>query len=182
MDMNRLIPIRKAEDISREYRDTPIGLLLEYHNLSRPFDTFTDGRLLIGMCMDHRKRLRTPDNFAYIIRTGGANLQYYEFHISYAIAVGGVKTIALIGHTQCGMVNLNARRDPFVQGLVNNAGLEKEWAEEYFTQFAPLFEIVNELEFLLCEVNRLRLRFPKIQIVPLLYRVENNLLYLVRDN
>ena len=180
--MNRLIPIRKVEVISPEYRDTPIGLLLEYHNLSRPFDTFTDGQLLIGMCMDHRKRIRIPDKFAYIIRTGGANLQQNEFQISYAFAVGGVKAIALIGHTQCGMVNLNARRELFVQGMVDNVGWDKKYAEKYFMEFAPLFEIANEAEFVVSEAKRLRLRFPKIPIAPFLYRVEDLLLYLATES
>ncbi len=180
--MNRLIPIRKVEDISPEYRDTPIGLLLEYHNLSRPFDTFTDGQLLIGMCMDHRKRIRIPDKFAYIIRTGGANLQQNEFQISYAFAVGGAKAIALIGHTQCGMVNLNARRELFVQGLVDNVGWEKKYAEEHFMKFAPLFEIENEVEFVVSEAKRLRLRYPKNPIASLLYRVEDHLLYLATES
>jgi len=180
--MNRLIPIRKAEDISPEYRDTPIGLLLEYHNLSRPFDTFTDGQLLIGVCMDHRMRIRIPDKFAYIIRTGGANLQQIEFQISYAFAIGGAKAIALIGHTQCGMVNLNSKRERFVQGLVDNVGWEKKYAEKYFMKFAPLFEIANEVDFVISEAKRLRLRFPKIPIAPLLYRVEDHLMYLATES
>ena len=72
--------------------------------------------------MDHRKRLRIPDNFAYIIRAGGGNLRYSEFKVSYAIAVGEVKTIALIGHNQCGMVNLISKREQFIQGMVEHAG------------------------------------------------------------
>ena len=40
------------------------------------------------MCMDNRKHLHIPDNFAFIIRSGGANLRYSEFKVSYAIAVG----------------------------------------------------------------------------------------------
>ncbi len=62
--------------------------------------------------MDNRKQLNIPNNFAYILRTGGGNLRYSEFKISYAIAVGGVKALALIGHNRCGMVNLmNKRKD-----------------------------------------------------------------------
>ena len=95
--------------------------------------------------MDNRKRIRIPDNFSYVIRVGGANLRYSEFKVSYAIAVGGVKTIALIGHNHCGMVNLNSRRDQFVQGLVENAGWEKEKGEEHFRHYAPMFEIGNEI-------------------------------------
>ncbi len=180
--MNRLVTISAPETIFPEYRDTPIGLLLEYHNLKHSLDKCVKAQLLIGMCMDNRKHLRIPDNFAYIIRTGGANLKYSEFKVSYAIAVGGVKSIALIGHNQCGMVNLVARRDVFIRGLVNNAGWERERAEEHFMHFAPIFEIGNEIDFILSETKRLRLRYPKIQVAPLLYRVEDNLLYLINEN
>ena len=179
--MNRLVPVRSTADILPEYQSSPIGLLLEYHNLGRSSETCTAAQLLIGMCMDNRKHLHIPDNFAFIIRTGGANLRYSEFKVSYAIAIGGVKAIALIAHTQCGMVNMVARRDQFIQGLVDYAGWDREWAEEHFMHFAPMFEIGNETDFVLSEAKRLRLRYPKIQVAPLMYRVEDNLLYLVRE-
>lgn len=180
--MKRLMPVTQPDHIPPPDRNTPIGLLLEYHNLGRPLEPYTQAQLLIGMCMDNRKHLRIPDNFAYIIRAGGANLRHSEFKVSYAIAVGGVKAIALIGHTQCGMVNLIARKNQFIQGLVDNAGWEKEWAEEHFLHFAPMFEIGNEVDFVLSEAKRLRLRYPRIQVVPLIYRVEDNLLYLINEN
>jgi carbonic anhydrase len=180
--MNRLITVASKEDILPQYRQTPIGLLLEYHNLGRKPDLYTNADLLIGMCMDNRKHLHIPDNFAFIIRTGGANLRYSEFKVSYAIAVGGVRCIALIGHTQCGMVNLIARKEQFVQGLVKAAGWQEQSAEEHFFHFAPMFEIGNEVDFILSEVKRLRLRYPKIVIAPLLYRVEDNQLYLIQEN
>ena len=179
--MNRLLSIASREDIPTRYRETPIGLLLEYHNLEREFDSYTNAELLIGMCMDNRKHLHVPDNFAFIIRAGGANLRYSEFKVSYAIAVGGVRCIALIGHTQCGMVNLNARKGQFVQGLVDAAGWQPQSAEQHFTSFAPMFEIGNEIDFTLSEVQRLRLRYPKIVVAPLLYRVEDNRLYLIQE-
>src|SRR3972149_7910291 len=139
--MNRLIPIQSTDDILQEYRQTPIGLLLEYHNLNRPFDSYDKAQLLIGMCMDNRKHLHIPDNFSFIIRAGGANLRYSEFKVSYAIAVGQIRHIALIGHNNCGMVNLVSRKDQFINGLVEKAGWDKEWAEEHFMHFAPMFEI-----------------------------------------
>lgn len=180
--MNRLIAVTAKDNIFPEYRNTPIGLLLEYHNLDRPLDTYAQAKLLVGMCMDNRKHLRIPDNFAYIIRSGGANLRYSEFKVSYAIAVGGVQSIALIGHNECGMVNLMARRELFIQGLVEKAGWEKAWAEEHFMHFAPMFEVGNEVDFVLTEAKRLRLRYPRVQVAPLLYRVEDGRLYLVRED
>src|ERR1043165_9237790 len=115
--MNRLKSVSSVKDIPSQFQDTPISLLLEYHNLNRRFDTYSNAQLLVGMCMDNRKYLILPDIFAFILRTGGANLRYSEFKVSYAIAVGGIKHIALMGHTNCGMVNLIARRDLFINGL-----------------------------------------------------------------
>ncbi len=177
--MNRLIEIKSEENIPQQFQETPIGLLLEYHNLNRPYETYTTAQLLIGMCMDNRKHLHIPDNFAFIIRAGGANLRYSEFKVSYAIAVGGVRAIALMGHTQCGMVNLIARKEQFIQGMIANAGWTKEKAEEHFQHFAPMFEIGNEIDFILSETNRLRLRYPKVIVAPLLYRVEDNKIYVI---
>ena len=179
--MNKLIAIRSIDDILPEYRQTPIGLLLEYHNLNRPLDTYDKAQLLVGMCMDNRKHLHMPDNFAFIIRSGGANLRYSEFKVSYAIGVGQVRHIALIGHNNCGMVNLISRKNEFINGLVDMAGWEKEKAEEHFMHFAPMFEIGNETDFILSETKRLRLRYPKIQIAPLIYLVGDNKLYSIKE-
>src|SRR5919112_1850826 len=159
-DMN-VITVDTAADIPEKYRGTPIADLLEYHNLDRPFDTYTTAKLLVGMCMDSRKHLKIPENFSFIIRSGGANLRYSEFKVSYAIACGGVRAIALMGHTNCGMVNLAGRRDLFIQGLVDHAGWSREHAEEHFNSLAPMFEIGNEVEFVKAEAQRLRKRYPK---------------------
>jgi carbonic anhydrase len=183
--MDRLIPVSAKEDIPEVFRDTPIGMLLEYHNLHRPLDTYdanSGAQLLIGMCMDYRKSMHIPDNFAYILRAGGANLRFSEFKVSYAIAVGGVRSIALIGHSNCGMVNLVSRREVFIQGLIDNAGWTRKQAEDHFMNFAPMFEIGNEIDFVLSEAVRLRLRYPKILIAPILYRTEDNLLYSIKED
>ncbi len=180
--MNHLLAINSAQDIPDQYRDTPVGLLLEYHNLERPFESYEKAKLLVGMCMDNRKHLHMPDNFAFIIRTGGANLRHSEFKVSFAISVGGVNTIALIGHTQCRMVNLISQKKQFIDGLVKVAGWDEQSAEEHFDHFAPTYEIGNEVDFILSEVKRLRLRYPKILVAPLLYRVEDSRLYLINEN
>jgi carbonic anhydrase len=178
--MHKIIPVLKKTDIPREYRSNPIGLLLEYHNLDRKFDVCPQAQLLIGMCMDNRKHLHIPDNFAFIIRSGGANLRYSEFKVSYAIAVGQVRHIALIAHNHCGMVNLVSRKNEFISGLVKRAGWSKEAAEEHFMNLAQMHEIGNEIEFIMSETNRLRKRYPKIKVAPLYYRVEDNRLYCIQ--
>jgi carbonic anhydrase len=179
--VDRLTPVEARDDIFPQYRDTPIGQLLEYHNLEREYDSYSQAQLLIGMCMDHRKHLSIPDNFAYILRAGGANLRPSEFKVSYAIAVGGVRHIALIGHTQCGMVNLMGRERAFIEGMVDGAGWERTAAEDHFYHFSPIFEIGSEIDFVCSEANRLRLRYPKIVVAPMLYRVEDNRLYLIKE-
>lgn len=180
--MEKLISISSIADIIPEYRQTPVGLLIEYHNLGRPYDNYDKAQLLIGMCMDNRKHLHIPDNFAFIIRSGGANLRYSEFKVSYAIGVGKVEHIALIGHNNCGMVNLISRKNEFIDGLINSAGWERDSAEEHFFHFAPMFEIGSETDFILSETKRLRFRYPKIQIAALFYLVEDNRLYFIKES
>ena len=179
--MYRLIHITKEADIPGSYQNTPIGLLAEYHNLNRRFETYSSAQLLVGMCMDNRKHLNIPDNFSYIIRSGGANLRYSEFKVSFAVSVGGVKHIALIGHSNCGMVNLASKKELFVEKLAENGGWTIEQAEEHFNNYAPMFEINNEIDFILSETVRLRLRYPKITIAPMYYKVEDNLLYFIKE-
>lgn len=179
--MHRLISVNRAADIPAAYRRNPIGRLLEYHNLGRQFEKYSQAQLLIGMCMDNRKHLHIPDNFAFILRAGGANLRYSEFKVSYAIAVGGVSSIALMGHNHCGMVNLVDRKQAFIRGLMQRGGWKRKAAEEHFMTFSAMFEIGSETDFILSEVKRLRLRYPKVTIAPMLYKVEDNRLYLLRE-
>ncbi len=175
--MSKILPVSKLDDILNEYRDTPVGHLLEYHNLNRDFDRFEKAELLVGMCMDNRKQLRLPDNFAYVLRTSGANMRHNEFRVSFAIGVGGVSYIALVAHTNCGMVKLSSKYSAFVRGMIDVAGWDEQRAKDYFFQYSPFFEIEDEVEFVLLEAQRLRDRYPKVTVVPLLYKVEDGLLY-----
>jgi len=175
--MPQIIPVAKPSDILPIYRDRPVGHLLEYHNLGRPRNGVTRPELLIGMCMDSRKTLRIPNDFAFVLRTAGANMRDNEFRISYAIAVGGVAAMALIAHTDCGMARLDQRREQFIEGMVVSAGWDRARAERHFAESAPKFGIKDEVEFVLQEAARLCAIYPKIQVAPLLYRVDDDLLY-----
>lgn len=179
--MNSFISIRSEADIPERWRASPIGALLRYHNLGVPLPGRAEKpELLIGMCMDSRKHLRIPDNFAFILRTGGANLRLAEFRVSYAIAVGGVRSIALMGHTNCGMSGLIARRAPFIEGLVD-VGWTRAAAEQHFDRNAPEHEIGNEGDFVRREAQRLRALYPKVEVAPLVYRIEDNTVALLRE-
>jgi carbonic anhydrase len=179
--MKALIEIRSDADIPERWRATPIGALLRYHDLGAPLPGRAERpELLIGMCMDSRKHLRIPDNFSFILRTGGANLSLSEFRVSYAIAVGGVRAIALIGHTNCGMSGLAARRGLFIDGLAD-AGWSRAAAETHFDRFAPQHEIGSEVDFVRAEARRLRALYPKVEVAPLLYRIEDNSIAVVGE-
>lgn len=173
------IKIMCEEQIPSVYENTPLFELICYQNFGSEFKTYNSARLLVGMCMDNRKQLRIPENFAYIIRTGGANLRYSEFKVSYAIAIGNIRHVALIAHDNCGMVNLISKRDRFVDGLCKNAGWDKERAEEHFMNYAPMFEIDNELDFVVKESKRLSEKYPGVMVVPLLYSIEDNMLSVI---
>ena len=177
--MPRILSVAQEEDILPEYRGTPVGRLVAYHNLGHGPAAVSRPELLIGMCMDSRKHLRIPNDFAFVLRTAGANMRDNEFRISYAIAVGGVHTIVLIAHTDCGMAQLQRRREQFIEGMVANAGWDRARAERHFADSAPKFGIKDEVEFVLQESARLRGIYPKIQVAPLLYRVDDDFLYQV---
>jgi carbonic anhydrase len=179
--MDRLIKINTKEDIFTKYKNTPISDLIEYHDLLKPYEAVSSPQMLIAMCMDNRKYLHIPNDFAFIIRSGGGTLRFSEFKVSYTIAIGGIKTIALIAHNHCGMVNLMSKKEKFIQGLVDIVGWEKQRAEDHFMNFAPMFEIGNEIEFVLEEASRLRTKYPNILIAPLYYNIDN-LLYLIKED
>jgi carbonic anhydrase len=175
-----LLAVNTVSDIPSIYQNTPIGRLLEFHNLGLPLEKYERAQLLIGMCMDNRKALRTPDNFAFVLRTSGANMRHNEFRVSFALSIGGVRFIALIAHTNCGMVGLSRKLPAFVQGMVE-VGWNEQEAKDYFFQYAPFFEIENEVEFVRLEAARLREKYPNVVIAPLLYQLEDNRLYVVQE-
>lgn len=179
--MPEIIPVNYRADILPEYQGTPVGLLLEYHNLERALGSGPGRQLLIGMCMDSRKALRIPHDFAYVLRTAGANMVDNEFRISFAIAIGGITTIVLIAHTDCGMARVSKLHDEFVRGLVERAGWDEARAERHFAVSVPKFSIDDEIGFVMREAARLRALYPKINVVPLLYRVEDDLLYQLKE-
>lgn len=178
---DRAVPVRSAAEIFPEYRGTPVERLLAYHNLKQPAPPYDRAEMLISMCMDSRKRLEIPDNFAFVIRTAAGNLRDNEFRTAFAIGVGGVRAIAIIAHTDCGMVRLSRRRQQFIDGMVRNAGWSADDAAQYFDERAPRFEIADECEFVVQEAKRIRELYPAVLVAPLLYRVETGMLDLLRE-
>ena len=140
--MPKLIDVTSEADILPAYRGTPVADLLRYHCLKAPQPPRTARpQMLIAMCIDHRKSLTIPNEFAYVIRAAGTRLLGNEFELTYAIGVGGVDTIALIGHTQCGMTRVLTQREQFIEGLVERGGISREAAAEHYDASAPGYAI-----------------------------------------
>jgi carbonic anhydrase len=171
----QIIPVDSVSDILPAYRRTPIEWLLRYHNLSEPLPS-TSGRaeLLVGMCMDNRKDLIIPKEFAFVIRAAGGNLRDHAFDISFAVAIGGVRAIALLAHTNCGMVAVRERRAAFIRGLVTRGGWDERHAAKHFDDSVAVYEIEDAVRFVLDETSRLTTVYPAVLVAPLLYRVEDD--------
>lgn len=73
--------------------------------------------------------------------------------------------------TLCACTHTRTEKHPYRQCMGNNRLLADP----------SMFEIGNEVDFVLSEAKRLRLRYPKIIVAPLLYKVEDNRLYLIRE-
>jgi len=174
----KTVKISSYSEMPDMIKGTPVETLIKCHNLGEQGGTYYNAEILVGMCMDNRKVLRVPDNFAYVIRTAGGSMKYSDFVISYAVAVGRVKAIAIIGHDDCGMCGLHNRKESYISGLVN-AGWDKDTAEQHFDSFAPIFEIGNEKDFVVSEVKRIQGRYPKLGVFPLFYSVSDGMLSLV---
>lgn len=173
--MSQTVAVASIADILPAYRNTPIEWLLRYHNLAEPLPV-SSGRaqLLVGMCMDDRKDLIIPNEFAYVIRAAGGNLRDHAFDISYAVAIGGVTTIALLGHTNCGMVRVRDKREAFIRGLVTRGGWDERHAAGHFDESVGVYEIDDAVEFVLEETRRLNKVYPAVLVAPLMYRVEDD--------
>lgn len=172
-------PVRAYDDIIPGYRGTAIADLLAYHNLGAALQEHARPELLIGTCMDYRISLRMPPDFAYLIRVGGANLRGLDFHLSVAVAFGGVRAICLIGHDECALVGVAERQDAFVRGLVENGGWCRRDARNQFLAQAPHLEIGDAAGFVRSEAVRLSRRYPRVLVAPLYYTVGKRLLYQV---
>lgn len=173
--------VKSVNDLPKNLLNTPFADLLKYHNFSCDFKEYERAEVAIVMCMDNRKQLNIPGRFAFILRTAGARITGNEFKLSFVIGFGDIKHVALIGHTNCGMVNLQKKKEKIVQGLVQNALWTKEEALNHFNSFAPFFEIENEAGFVLSESKRLKEKYPGIDFLPLIYKVEDNKLYLIES-
>jgi SulP family sulfate permease len=176
-----LFPVMSSDDVPIILRDTPLENLLKGQNLGLVDPPTTNApEMVVGMCIDFRKTLTIPRDWAFIIRREGANMDGAEFAIALAISKG-VRHMALIAHNDCAMANTAQHRKQFVEVLSNEIGWEGKKAEEFFDEHARSREIGNEIDFVLQEAQRIEGLFPGLRVLPLLFRVDDGKLYLIYD-
>lgn len=177
-----LISISSESDIPAAYRGTSVSRLLRYHNLDIRNQAHKTPELLIVMCMDSRQRMRLPRNFAFFIRNAGARVEDSLFDISFAIAVGGVQAVVVIGHTDCRMVGLEASEERFIKGLSERGGWNAAQAGLHFSTMCPSLSKNDVVGSVISSAGLLRSMYPKFMVAPLVYNVDDGLLYIVRES
>lgn len=164
--------------------ETPIEDLLLFHNEKKSVPSGYDNpQLLISLCMDQRISLNLPRGFAFTLRTPGSRLQGLEFAVSYAIAMAEVRTLAVIGHTDCAMTKVQDLKERFVKQLDDwHDQWDAQDALKHFEQWAPVFYIKDMKEHIRSQVAWISKIFPDLLVAPLIYRVEDHHLVLLEDN
>lgn len=168
--------VRSEADILPAYRGTPVGGLLAGQNLGIAPAPAGHPRILVATCLELDLALRVPPGFAIHLRTAAANLKRDPFKVSWAIGMAQVSAIAIVGHAGCGLTGLREHRDLFVARLIENAGWERPAAEQHFDHWSDLFGIDDPLEFAVAEAARLRRRYPKVLVAPLMLDADTGML------
>jgi carbonic anhydrase len=157
---------------------TAIEKLLEYHNKSFATEHYEEAEILIITCLDSRIDLQVPKKFAFTIRIAGANPKAVMPNIAFVVS-RGIKSIAIIGHTDCAMSDETKVRETFSQGH-HSVDLPSEKVEEYF-KLNILPSVFSDLNENLKENKKyLKSKFPEINIQAMIYDTETHALNLVK--
>jgi len=167
-----LAAVRTEADILPAYRGTPVADLLRFQNLGTASvpDQWPRPAILVATCIEQGTPLRLPPGFAITLHTAAANLKRDPFKVSWAIGVAGVRAIAIVGHDDCRLTELRNHREPFVVQMIEAAGWERPAAEQHFDHWADLFAVEDPAGFAAAEAARLRERYPRVLVAPLLYQ------------
>lgn len=180
-DRDRLLAITSIADMPIQFKHTPIEDLLRAQNMyDVGYEVSSSPSLIVGMCIDHRKQLYLPKNGAYIVRSPGANMRGQESAIVLALSAG-VKYMALIVHNQCLMTNPAAQKGQAEHVLMSNHGWTKSQLENVFHYLAQC-QIGDPISFALIESERLHKLFKGLTVIPLLYDVHSDRLFIIKGN
>jgi sulfate permease, SulP family len=175
----RLLAIETLEDIPLNLRNTPIEDLLKCQNFYEVNDeTASSANLIIGMCIDHRKQLHLPKNLAYVIRSPGANMQGCEFSIALGLS-SQIEYMALLVHNKCLMSDPYPLQKKVNDALVQEQGWSPRMAATFFDNHAASGLVGDVINFGKDESTRLQSVFRGLKVVPLLYDVDSDRLFLI---
>ncbi len=181
LDGSRLTSIRSEKQIPQFLIGTPIHSLLKSQNLLEVDETPSEkADLVIGMCMDFRKQLHLPKNCAYVLRRAGANMKDCEFELALAVSAG-IEYMALIAHNKCLMSNPYAEEQAVLETLSSRCGWKADHAQSFFDEQASARGISDPIQFLLAESERISFLFRGLKVIPLLYSVDDDKLYLLSE-
>ncbi len=179
IDLERLLPVRTVSDIPPHLQRTPVEDLLRSQNMyDIGYDISPAPNLIICMCIDHRKQLHLPKNGAYIIRSPGANMKGQEYSIALALGAG-INYMALIVHNKCLMSNPFEQKEPLQKALQTKHGWNDQQLADAFGHFASR-QIGDPISFALSERDRLQDLFKGLKVIPLLYDVYSDRLYVIK--
>lgn len=175
----RLTAINTLEDIPSHLQATPIADLINCQNFYDVSDEqATSANLIIGMCIDYRKQLHLPKNSAYVIRSPGANMQGCEFSIALGLSTK-IKYMALLVHNKCLMANPYPLEKNFKDTLVQEHNWSAGKASVFFDSHAASGLVGDVIDFAKDESTRLQTIFKGLTVVPLLYDVDSDRIFLV---
>ncbi|MCA9296783.1 MAG: hypothetical protein KC983_09700 [Phycisphaerales bacterium] len=167
-----VIQIESAGDIPERLRGTPVEALLRVHNFGEALSARAVAEMLIVTCMDFRIDLSMPKNHAFVIRTAGAKVDPVRFNLDFAMAVVGLNTVAIIGHTDCAMTRTHEAREQFIGVLPGHTGCTIDEARASFEDGHSTFGIHDcEIRAAVRQANRVQRDFPAALVVPMLYDV-----------
>lgn len=173
---DELIIVESQQDIPKVWQNTPIASFIMAQNFGWPIQSSGKPELLISTCIEFRYALPVPRMYAYVIRRASGRVLGSEFSVGYTLAQG-VKYLALIGHNDCGMSQLPAKKDAVIEAFVNQ-GWKRSVAEDYVKRQAQRHGISDELEALKEEYLRLKSIFRQLVIAPLFVCLHDSRLYI----
>lgn len=171
-----LTVVESREDIPLPWRETPIESLIMAQNFGWPIQSSGKAELLIATCIEFRYALPVPRMYAYVIRRASGRVIGSEFSVGYTLAQG-VKYLAIIGHNDCGMSQLDVKKQLVIDAFVEQ-GWQKEAAQNYVAKHAARHAIEDELLALKDEYTRLRKIFRKLTIAPLFVCLHDSRFYI----
>lgn len=173
---SRLVPVAAESDIFPPYRGTPIGDLLINHNLRPVIDPVGEPRLVVATCMDHRVNLNMPVGFALILRTAGASVEPLVFNVLAAMAVRDIRAVAIIGHSDCAMLDVERHRQKFIATATELGTMSEAEAAKLFEKGASRFGFENSIAQTLAQCEHLHKVVPGALIAPLSFDVKTGAL------